>query len=263
MGMGSLDDRVRMSDLLRPEISYERPRGGGRAIFDLLGDLRGKRILDLGCGRGAYRLALERRGATWIGCDLSAGGCMIIADGSSLPFPDGAFDGILSAAVLEHLPDPGAMLDEARRVLRPGGRLFGYVAFLEPLHGMSYFHMTHLGLEYILMRHGFRPTNVFPAENAVPVQIERIMFPKRIPLAQPLSRTASRGMTQCLLLLNRWGREVLTLLRRLPVETRRSERRQYRQLLALRHAAGLNFVAERSEVPEHLVAGYRALVKED
>jgi demethylmenaquinone methyltransferase/2-methoxy-6-polyprenyl-1,4-benzoquinol methylase len=47
----------------------------------------------------------------------------IVADMTSLPFPDGSFDGITCGYVLEHVPDPAQGLSELSRVLCPGGRM--------------------------------------------------------------------------------------------------------------------------------------------
>ena len=48
------------------------------------------------------------------------------ADAAQLPFPDGRFDLVLSAAMLHHVIEWDTALAEAVRVLRPGGRLVGY-----------------------------------------------------------------------------------------------------------------------------------------
>jgi SAM-dependent methyltransferase len=100
-----------------------------------LGDVRGRRILDLGCGHGMAAVVLARRGADVVGLDLSIGylreaqeraranGVRIrwlVADGERLPFADDAFDGIWGNAVLHHL-DPFVTGRELRRVLAPGG----------------------------------------------------------------------------------------------------------------------------------------------
>lgn len=68
--------------------------------------------------------------------------------GEILPFKDGAFDAVLSIAVLEHVKDPFACAREISRVLKPGGRLMCCVPFLQPLHGYPhhYYNMTHTGL---------------------------------------------------------------------------------------------------------------------
>jgi SAM-dependent methyltransferase len=110
---------------------YERP-----AMLDLVGDVRGRRILDAGCGSGPLAAALRAQGAVVTGFDSSA--VMIalarerlgedadvhVADLSApLPFADGGFDDVTASLVLHYLRDWTAPLSELRRVLRPGGRL--------------------------------------------------------------------------------------------------------------------------------------------
>lgn len=48
---------------------------------------------------------------------------LVEADGRRLPFPDGAFDLVVSNSLLHHLADPAPVLSEMRRVLKPGGAL--------------------------------------------------------------------------------------------------------------------------------------------
>ena len=88
-------------------------------------------VLDLACGTGDLsRLAL-RRGYRVVGTDLSAGMLgangaatpLVEADGSHLPFVDGAFDGIVCGYALRNFTDLAQTLAETARVIRPGGRL--------------------------------------------------------------------------------------------------------------------------------------------
>jgi SAM-dependent methyltransferase len=74
-------------------------------------------------------------------------GIDVLASAERLPFRDGTFDGVLSLAVLEHVPDPFHCARELIRVLRPGGMLVCRVPFLQPYHGYPhhYFNMTHQG----------------------------------------------------------------------------------------------------------------------
>ena len=68
--------------------------------------------------------------------------------GEVLPFVDGAFDAVISIAVLEHVKDPFRCASEIARVLKPGGELMCCVPFLQPYHGYPhlYYNMTHQGL---------------------------------------------------------------------------------------------------------------------
>ncbi len=101
-----------------------------RAVIESLGPLEGRRVLDLGCGKGRFAGHLKDAGAEVFGLDLSAamlagaiGLPRVRASARRLPFADGTFDAVVAVEVLEHVGAVDAVLVEARRVLKPGGRL--------------------------------------------------------------------------------------------------------------------------------------------
>ena len=68
------------------------------------------------------------------GRDMYGGTPDIFADAKRLPFPDESFDGVACLEVLEHVPDPAAVMKEIHRVLRRGGQAWISMPFLYPLH---------------------------------------------------------------------------------------------------------------------------------
>jgi SAM-dependent methyltransferase len=116
-----------------------------RPAFAQLGELRGQRVLDYGCGHGMAAVVLARRGATVTAFDLSPGYVaeaeerahangvsirFVAADGEYLPFADESFDAVWGNAILHHL-DLARAGAELRRVLKPGG----VAVFCEPWGG--------------------------------------------------------------------------------------------------------------------------------
>lgn len=93
----------------------------------------GDRLLDIGCGTGASLAALkDELGIIPYGIDVSpkaAGlarsmsGEIVCGDAAALPWPDKYFDAVMMECVLTLLDDPAAALNEAARVLKPGGKL--------------------------------------------------------------------------------------------------------------------------------------------
>lgn len=114
--------------------------------FDRFDVRPGDRVLDMGCGGGRHAFHLYRLGADVVALDQNAddlaevdvmfsamkaegeappgaSAVTVRGDAYALPFPDGHFDKVICAEVLEHIPDDRRAIDELVRVLRPGGQI--------------------------------------------------------------------------------------------------------------------------------------------
>lgn len=115
-----------------------------RFILRHMGDITGKRLLDLGCGAGENSVYFAKKGARCVAADYSPGmvevalqlaaanGVQIqgrTMNAIALDCPDNTFDFVYASNLLHHLPDPHAAILEMHRVLKPGGK----ACFWDPL----------------------------------------------------------------------------------------------------------------------------------
>lgn len=130
----------------------------------------GSRVLDAGAGECQY--AHHFRHCRLVSVDLAIGDAAwdysrldAVADLVRLPFADGAFDAVLNLVVLEHTSDPGRVLAELARTLRPGGRLLLALPQEWEIHQVphDYFRFTRFGAALLLERAGFRSYTIEPA----------------------------------------------------------------------------------------------------
>ncbi len=181
---------------------------------------RGRRVLDLGCGQGHLSRILAARGLEVVGVERAGGygasapeGVRIVEGDLEQGIPDvgGPFDVVLCGDILEHLKDPGRLLDQITTLLRPGGRLIaslpnsGNIYFRLtvalgrfPKEDRGLFDRTHLhfytwdGWERLLGAHGFEVESVHPSGIPVGLAVPSMDGSLAIRAAERLCHIAAR-----------------------------------------------------------------------
>ena len=119
---------------------YYRLEFFGPYQIAMCGDVKGRALLDVGCGSGYFSRAMAERGATVTGIDLSprmiehakeAGGPITyeVLDAARIDarFPTDSFDVATACLALQDMPEPGRVLRAVYRVLRKGGRFISSI----------------------------------------------------------------------------------------------------------------------------------------
>ncbi|MCB9252300.1 MAG: class I SAM-dependent methyltransferase [Flavobacteriales bacterium] len=158
-------------------------------IKNLIGPAKnqGDKMLCLGGGDLREKAEMVKLGYEPISIEIDPiEGVDVVGDVHFLPFKDETFDIVTSWEVFEHLHSPWIVIKEINRVLKPGGRLVGSVAFMKSFHS-SYFHMSHWGVHSLLTSHGFEIDKIYGGQNFVPWTTgvylpKKILYTKKIPL---------------------------------------------------------------------------------
>jgi ubiquinone/menaquinone biosynthesis C-methylase UbiE len=158
----------------KAERRYRKHSGGsmqeeGKPVFSKFVDydsLRGKKVLDIAVGTGFTAVTYARAGADVTGIDLTdyaivqtkknfelrgLKGTILKMDAQKLEFPDEYFDFVSAHGCLMHMPDTRGALQEIRRVLKPGGKMYAWM-----YHRGWYFWFSIIFLRGILKGDLFR-----------------------------------------------------------------------------------------------------------
>lgn len=127
------------------------------------------RVLDAGAGQGRFKPEFAH--TRYVGIDLGVGDANwrygnldAISELAHLPFAQSSFDAAVCLQVLEHVPAPRRVLQELRRVLRPGGHLFlsAPQSWHQHQKPYDYFRYTSFGLRLLVEQSGMEIKSVEP-----------------------------------------------------------------------------------------------------
>lgn len=158
-----------------PQRFYRLLSDNTAALVAEFTELEGRTVVDVGSGPGELAEAFRARGARAMALDVDFDEMQlrdrplegaIVADAAQMPFADGTLDVVVSSNVLEHVPDPIAVVKEMGRVVRPGGLVFvNYTLWLSPWGGHEtapwHYRGGHWAAQRYERKHGRPPKNVF------------------------------------------------------------------------------------------------------
>lgn len=185
-----------LNNMVPPRLAYFSP---------IVGDWRGKSVLDLGCGGGFMAEPLAREGARVIGVDPSAPaiaaarrhaeeeGLAIdyrVGTGEDLPVAEDAVDIVVCVDVLEHVRDLDAVIGEIRRVLKPGG-LF----LFDTINRTWLSKLVYIVLGEIVLRLGPRGTHD-PALFIKPEELRAKLESQKLAVAEHIGGIGPRGLNR-------------------------------------------------------------------
>ena len=186
-----------------PEAPDARQRHDSRifttrdALIHALPYLSGK-TADLGAGAAKYKPLILPHASGYVAFDIAPGPAIdVTGDIERTPFKDDEFDTIISTQVLEHVRRPWLVVEEMRRILKPGGIAFITAPFLVQHHGHpdDFFRYTTSGIASLFADRGFEIIESAGYGRTFGVLSEMLHFSYFDPYGKPLSRVRRKILT--------------------------------------------------------------------
>jgi SAM-dependent methyltransferase len=156
---------------------------------------QGALVLDAGAGHQPYRhhfAHCQYEAADFEAVNKPYAKSTYVCDLSRIPVEDGRFDAIIFSQVMEHLPDPLLVLNELRRVLKPGGVMFysGPLWFEEHEAPYDFYRYTSFALRHLFQNAAFQIEDLRWLEGYLGTVAKQLKSMKR---ALPISPSAYGG----------------------------------------------------------------------
>jgi SAM-dependent methyltransferase len=126
---------------------YPQPFIDAKRIIN--SEIKGKNVVALNLGSGNSDFGVDLLNVDI----LPYQNVDIICDIENIPFKDNSVDYIINIAVLEHVPNPQKVIAEINRILKPGGKIYCFIPFMQPFHASPY---DFQRFTYEGMKHQFR-----------------------------------------------------------------------------------------------------------
>ncbi|MDQ6947398.1 MAG: class I SAM-dependent methyltransferase [Actinomycetota bacterium] len=233
--------RLTLREMLPDDLSVLQ--GEGPSVEGPLCAPAGMVVLDYGAGDSSLREMVESHGHSYFGIDPYSESTQLRGTGEALPFRADSFDIVISNAVFEHLLDPVVGVGEIARVLKDGGMLTGYAAYLENFHEISYHHLSHKALEYLFSTNGMQLLRLKASASSFDYQLATLLLPVGRPVS--LVRLFRRSIHHIVRFIMKAQAGAAALKHHRLSDETGADYRLRLDLLELKFAAGYDFLARK------------------
>lgn len=148
-------------DVKKTDLYYLHYKSYHRELFTAIKKYSRGDVLDIGCGNKPYEKIFDGLIDKYVGCDIIQSSLKkvdVLSPANDIPLEDNSFDTIISTQTIEHVEDYQGLINEAYRLLRPGGYFVLSGPFNWQLHEEPYdfFRFSKHGFKHIIEKSGFQ-----------------------------------------------------------------------------------------------------------